>query len=87
VKFACSARPKPAPATRPRLGKRVRFRLLAAQNIRDLNQAGAGAGTGKKVIGVLPQLNTISREYPQLGGNYESSTTPSCWPGSSTRAG
>ena len=30
------------------------------------------AGTGKKVIASCPHcFNTISREYPQLGGNYE----------------
>ena len=55
-----------------RLGNEFVFQMLAAQNIETLNDAGVGAGTGKKVIASCPHcFNTISREYPQLGGNYE----------------
>jgi Fe-S oxidoreductase len=46
--------------------------MLARQNIETLNDAGVAAGTGKKVIASCPHcFNTISREYPQLGGDYE----------------
>jgi len=54
-----------------RLGNEFVFNMLAQQNIETLNDAGVGAGTGKKVIASCPHcFNTISREYPQLGGNY-----------------
>src|SRR6202012_4898859 len=55
-----------------RLGNEFVYQMLAQQNIETLNDAGAGAGSGKKVIASCPHcFNTISREYPQLGGNYE----------------
>jgi Fe-S oxidoreductase len=55
-----------------RLGNEFVFQMLATQNVETLNEAGVGAGTGKKVIASCPHcFNTISREYPQLGGNYE----------------
>jgi Fe-S oxidoreductase len=55
-----------------RLGNEFVFNMLAQQNIETLNDAGVGAGTGKKVIASCPHcFNTISREYPQLGGDYE----------------
>jgi Fe-S oxidoreductase len=55
-----------------RLGNEFVFQMLAAQNVQTLNEAGVGAGTGKKVIASCPHcFNTISREYPQLGGDYE----------------
>jgi Fe-S oxidoreductase len=55
-----------------RLGNEFVFNMLAQQNIETLNDAGVGSGTGKKVIASCPHcFNTISREYPQLGGNYE----------------
>jgi Fe-S oxidoreductase len=55
-----------------RLGNEFVFSMLAQQNIEALNDAGMAAGTGKKVIASCPHcFNTISREYPQLGGNYE----------------
>jgi Fe-S oxidoreductase len=55
-----------------RLGNEFVFQMLAAQNVETLNQAGAGAGTGTKIIASCPHcFNTISREYPQLGGDYE----------------
>jgi Fe-S oxidoreductase len=41
--------------------------MLAQQNIETLNEAKA-----RKVVASCPHcFNTISREYPQLGGNYE----------------
>jgi Fe-S oxidoreductase len=55
-----------------RLGNEFVFQMLAQQNVETLNEAGVGAGSGKKVIASCPHcFNTISREYPQLGGNYE----------------
>jgi Fe-S oxidoreductase len=55
-----------------RLGNEFVFQMLARQNVETLNGAGVAAGTGKKVIASCPHcFNTISREYPQLGGNYE----------------
>jgi Fe-S oxidoreductase len=55
-----------------RLGNEFVFNMLAQQNIETLNDAGVAKGTGKKVIASCPHcFNTISREYPQLGGNYE----------------
>jgi Fe-S oxidoreductase len=50
-----------------RLGNEFVYSMLAQQNIETLNDAGV-----KKVIASCPHcFNTISREYPQLGGNYE----------------
>jgi Fe-S oxidoreductase len=50
-----------------RLGNEFVFQMLAQQNVATLNEAGA-----KKVIASCPHcFNTIAREYPQLGGNYE----------------
>ena len=50
-----------------RLGNEFVFSMLAQQNVETLNEAGA-----KKVIASCPHcFNTIAREYPQLGGNYE----------------
>jgi Fe-S oxidoreductase len=50
-----------------RIGNEFVFSMLAAQNIETLNEAGV-----KKVVASCPHcFNTISREYPQLGGNYE----------------
>jgi Fe-S oxidoreductase len=55
-----------------RLGNEFVFSMLAQQNVETLNEAGVSAGSGKKVIASCPHcFNTISREYPQLGGNYE----------------
>jgi Fe-S oxidoreductase len=55
-----------------RLGNEFVFQMLAQQNVETLNEAGVGAGSGKKVIASCPHcFNTIAREYPQLGGNYE----------------
>jgi Fe-S oxidoreductase len=50
-----------------RLGNEFVFSMLAQQNIETLNDAGV-----KKIIASCPHcFNTIAREYPQLGGNYE----------------
>ena len=50
-----------------RLGNEFVFSMLAQQNVETLNDAGV-----KKVVASCPHcFNTISREYPQLGGNYE----------------
>jgi Fe-S oxidoreductase len=50
-----------------RLGNEFVFSMLAQQNVQTLNDAGA-----KKIIASCPHcFNTIAREYPQLGGNYE----------------
>jgi Fe-S oxidoreductase len=55
-----------------RLGNEFVYSMLAQQNIQTLNEAGAAAGSGKKIIASCPHcFNTIAREYPQLGGNYE----------------
>jgi Fe-S oxidoreductase len=50
-----------------RLGNEFVYSMLAQQNIETLNEAKV-----KKVIASCPHcFNTISREYPQLGGDYE----------------
>jgi Fe-S oxidoreductase len=55
-----------------RLGNEFVYQMLAQQNIETLNEAGVAKGTGKKVIASCAHcFNSIGREYPQLGGNYE----------------
>src|SRR6202000_1577027 len=55
-----------------RLGNEFVFQMLARQNVETLNETGAGAGSGKKVIASRPHCSTtIAHESPQLGGNYE----------------
>jgi Fe-S oxidoreductase len=50
-----------------RMGNEFVYSMLAQQNIETLNEAGA-----RKVVASCPHcFNTIAREYPQLGGNYE----------------
>ncbi|MHB1486983.1 MAG: (Fe-S)-binding protein [Acidimicrobiales bacterium] len=50
-----------------RLGNEYLYQTQAAMNIETLNAVGA-----KKIIASCPHcFNTISREYPALGGNYE----------------
>jgi Fe-S oxidoreductase len=50
-----------------RLGNEFVFSMLAQQNVDTLNDAGI-----KKVVASCPHcFNSIAREYPQLGGNYE----------------
>jgi Fe-S oxidoreductase len=50
-----------------RLGMEFVFQMLAQQNVETLNDAGV-----RKIVASCPHcFNTLSREYPQLGGNYE----------------
>ncbi|MHB8451634.1 MAG: (Fe-S)-binding protein, partial [Mycobacteriales bacterium] len=50
-----------------RLGNEYLFQTLAQQNIETLNAVGA-----KKIVATCPHcFNTLSREYPALGGHYE----------------
>jgi Fe-S oxidoreductase len=50
-----------------RMGNEFVFSMLAQQNIETLNEAGA-----RKIVASCPHcFNTIAREYPQLGGNYD----------------
>jgi Fe-S oxidoreductase len=50
-----------------RMGNEFVFSMLAQQNIETLNDAGV-----RTIVASCPHcFNTISREYPQLGGNYE----------------
>jgi Fe-S oxidoreductase len=50
-----------------RIGNEFVFSMLAQQNIEVLNEAAP-----RKIVASCPHcFNTISREYPQLGGNYE----------------
>jgi Fe-S oxidoreductase len=50
-----------------RMGNEFVFSMLAQQNVETLNEAGA-----RKIIASCPHcFNTLSHEYPQLGGNYE----------------
>jgi Fe-S oxidoreductase len=50
-----------------RMGNEFVFSMLAQQNVETLNEAGV-----RKVIASCPHcFNTLSKEYPQLGGNYE----------------
>jgi Fe-S oxidoreductase len=55
-----------------RIGNEFVFSMLAQQNVETLNEAGLAKGSGKKIVASCPHcFNTIAREYPQLGGNYE----------------
>ncbi|MQA78122.1 MAG: 4Fe-4S dicluster domain-containing protein [Streptosporangiales bacterium] len=50
-----------------RLGNEFVYQMLAQQNVETLNELGA-----KKIVATCPHcFNTIAREYPQIGGNYE----------------
>ena len=50
-----------------RAGNEFLYQMQAAQNIELLNEIGA-----RRIVVTCPHcLNTIAREYPQLGGNYE----------------
>ena len=50
-----------------RMGNEFVFSMLAQQNIETLNEAGV-----RKIVASCPHcFNTIAREYPQLGGDYE----------------
>ncbi len=50
-----------------RAGNEVLYQMLAAQNVEVLNELGAT----KIVTSCAHCLNTLGREYPQLGGTYE----------------
>ncbi len=50
-----------------RLGMEFVYQMLAQQNVETLNDAGV-----QKIVASCPHcFNTLSREYPQIGGNYE----------------
>ncbi|HEU5417924.1 MAG TPA: (Fe-S)-binding protein [Streptosporangiaceae bacterium] len=50
-----------------RMGNEFVYSMLAQQNVETLNEAGV-----RKIVASCPHcFNTIAREYPQLGGNYE----------------
>jgi len=50
-----------------RAGNEFLYQMQAQQNIEVLNEIGA-----KRIVVTCPHcMNTIAREYPQLGGNYE----------------
>ncbi|MGH3344297.1 MAG: (Fe-S)-binding protein [Carbonactinosporaceae bacterium] len=50
-----------------RLGNEFVFQMLAQQNVETLNGVGA-----KRIVAMCPHcFNTLAREYPQVGGDYE----------------
>ena len=50
-----------------RAGNEFLYQMQAQQNVEVLNEVGA-----RKIVVTCPHcMNTIAREYPQLGGNYE----------------
>jgi Fe-S oxidoreductase len=50
-----------------RAGNEFLFQMQAQQNVATLNDVGA-----RRIVVTCPHcLNTLGREYPQLGGNYE----------------
>jgi Fe-S oxidoreductase len=50
-----------------RLGNEFVYQMLAQQNVETLNSVGA-----KKIVATCPHcFNSLSREYPQVGGEYE----------------
>jgi Fe-S oxidoreductase len=52
-----------------RLGNEFVFQMLAQQNVETLNEAGAHRTV---IVATCPHcFNTLSHEYPQLGGHYE----------------
>ena len=52
-----------------RLGNEFVFQMLAQQNVETLNEAGADKTV---IVATCPHcFNSLAREYPQLGGNYE----------------
>ncbi|HUR13619.1 MAG TPA: (Fe-S)-binding protein [Mycobacteriales bacterium] len=55
-----------------RLGNEFVFQMLGQQNVEVLNGVGATRSDGVKIVATCPHcFNTISNEYPQLGGDYE----------------
>ena len=54
-----------------RMGNEFVYSMLAQQNVETLNEAGLNK-PGKTIVASCPHcFNTIAKEYPQLGGNYE----------------
>jgi Fe-S oxidoreductase len=52
-----------------RLGNEFVFQMLAQQNVETLNEAGADKTV---IVATCPHcFNSLAREYPQVGGNYE----------------
>ena len=52
-----------------RLGNEFVFQMLAQQNVETLNEAGAERTV---IVATCPHcFNSLAREYPQVGGNYE----------------
>ena len=50
-----------------RAGNEILFQMLAAQNVETLTKAGV-----RRIVVTCPHcFNTISREYPQVGGHFE----------------
>ncbi|MGI8533146.1 MAG: (Fe-S)-binding protein [Geodermatophilaceae bacterium] len=54
-----------------RLGNEFVFQMLGAQNVETLNAA-FGSRPQKKIVATCPHcFNSLGREYPQLGGEYD----------------
>ena len=66
-----------------RIGNEFVFSMLAQQNIETLNEAGATHGRGVAARTASTRSRGSTRSW---AGTTRSSTTPSCWPGSWTRA-
>ena len=60
-----------------RMGNEFVFQMLAQQNVEVVQRVGV-----KKIVATCPHcFNTLKNELRRaLGGEYESTTTPSCWP-------
>ena len=54
-----------------RIGNEFLFQMMGAQNVETLNSL-QSEGRPLKIVATCPHcFNTLGREYPQLGGNYE----------------
>jgi Fe-S oxidoreductase len=55
-----------------RIGNEFLFQTLAMQNVETLNSIAPESGAALKIVATCPHcFNTLSNEYPQIGGNYE----------------